>query len=269
MEKHMKQFLTSAIVLSMILLIVSVGNYEQAGAAPIATSTLANPVVKLPPAEPGIPAQTENDPVNMPDLIGRSLDYATSIWDNDETLPQILVEGVSNGPDIVVVRQLPAPGTLIFPSKATIVLTLGKGPVIRPKASPTPLPSPNLLSAAAGTATLLRSPYIQNLTTTSVTIVWTTVENGASEVDYGTSDYSLTASATSTFFTTPAAAPYNQYYVHQADISGLTADTVYQYKIFTNGANLTPSGTTAFRSAKPVTTSSFRFAVMGDSKPVI
>src|SRR6266540_2825625 len=138
----------------------------------------------------------------MPDLIGRSLDYAISIWDNDETLPQIRVEGAANGPNVVIVRQQPAPGTLILPSQATIVFTLGKGPVIRPTPSPTPSPRPSSLAVAAGTATLLRSPYVQNLTTTSVTIVWTTVENGVSEVDYGISNYSLTAPATSTYFTT-------------------------------------------------------------------
>ncbi len=265
----MKKFRTSLLVFPTILLIVTLALPTRGSMAaapqPTVVSPSPTPVDTLPPAEPGIPSVTEDDPVHMPDLIGRSLEYATGIWDNDEPLPKFQVKGVSNGPDIVVVDQQPAPGTLIFPPKATIVLTLGKGPVVRPKASPTPQPSLSALAAPAGTATLLRSPYVQNLTTTSVTIVWTTVENATSEVDYGLNDYSLTASATSTFFTTPAAAPYNQYYVHQATISGLTADTVYQYKIFTNGADLTPSGTTAFRTAKPVTTSSFRFAVLGDT----
>src|SRR5215216_1654903 len=226
----------------------------------------ASPTPAATQSEEGdIPPQTEDEPVHMPDLIGRSLEYATSIWDDDEPLPQFRIERLSNGPDLVVVRQQPAPGTLIHPSETAVVLVLDKGPVVRPKASPTPRPSLSSLSAAVGTATLLRSPYIQNVTPTSVTIVWTTVENGASEVDYGIGNTSLVEAATSTFFTTPAAAPYNQYFVHEATLSGLTADTVYQYKIFTNGADLTPGGLVTFRSGKPVTASSFRFAVIGDS----
>jgi predicted phosphodiesterase len=228
-------------------------------------SASPTPAGALQTEEGDIPSQTEGDPIHMPDLIGRSLDYATSIWDSDEPLPQIRVERLSNGANLVVVRQQPAPGTLIVPSQATIVLTLGQGPVLRPKPSPTPRPLQSSVAAVAGQATLLRAPYVQNVKTTSVTIVWTTVENGASEVDYGISDYSLTTPATSTFFTTPAAAPYNQYYVHEATLSGLTTDTVYQYKIFTNSADLTPGGSVTFRTAKPLTTNSFRFAIFGDS----
>ncbi|HSJ85626.1 MAG TPA: metallophosphoesterase family protein, partial [Anaerolineales bacterium] len=212
-----------------------------------------------------VPSAAEDEPVHMPDLIGQTLEYATSIWDNDEPLPQIRLQGVPDGPNVFIVRQQPAPGTLIHPSEATLVLTLGRGPVARTKASPTPAPSPSLLNTTAGTATLLRPPYIQNLTTTEVTIVWTTVQDGASEVDYGIGNTNLTASATSTFVTTPATAPYNQYFVHQATLSGLTPDTIYQYKIFTNGADLTPGGVVTFRSGKPASSSTFRFAVIGDS----
>ena len=262
----MKRFLTSGFVFPAILLIAALGTYGQAGATAPSSPTSASltPVGTMQPTQGSIPALTEGEqPIHMPDLIGRSLDYATGIWDNNEQLPQIRVERLSNGPNLVVVRQQPAPGTLIVPAQASIVLTLGQGPVVRP--SPTPLPRLNSIAAAPGQATLLRAPYVQNLTTSSVTIVWTSVEDGASEVYYGISDYSLIASATSTFFTTPAAPPYDHYYVHEATLSGLTADTVYQYMIFTNGADLTPGGSATFRTAKPTTTNSFRFAAFGDS----
>ena len=270
MEQHMKRFLTSIFVLPAILLIAAVGSYGQAGttapSGPIATNTSLAPVGTMQPTQDGsISDVTGDGPIHMPDLIGRSLDYATNIWDEDEPLPHIRVEYLSAGPNLIVVRQQPAPGTLIVPGDTTIVFTLGHGPVVRPRPSPTPLPHLNSMAAVQGQATLLRSPYVQNLTTTSVTIVWTTVADGASEVDYGLSDYSLIAPATSTFFTTPAAAPYDQYYVHQAGLSGLTADTVYQYKIFTNSADLTPSGSVTFRTAKLATTNHLRFAVFGDS----
>jgi predicted phosphodiesterase len=212
-----------------------------------------------------VPAQTEGEPIHMPDLVGQSLDYATSIWDEDEPLPQIVVEPLSDGPNLVVVGQTPAAGTWIIPAQTRIVLTLGPGPVTRPSPSPTPEPRFSAAVAVAGQATLLRAPYVQNLKTTAVTIVWTTVEDGPSEVQYGIGDYSLTAPATSTFFTTPAAAPYDQYYVHEATLTGLTPDTAYQYKIFTNSVDLTPGGSVPLRTAKPSTTTPFRFAALGDS----
>ena len=127
------------------------------------------------------------------------------------------------------------------------------------------MPPSGLLAEALGQATLLRSPYIQNLTTSSVTIVWTTAEGGPSEVRYGPGNTNLIVPATSTYFTTPSSAPYDRYYVHQATLTGLAADTVYQYAIFTNGVNLTPGGLATFRSGKPATASTFRFAVFGDS----
>jgi Calcineurin-like phosphoesterase/Purple acid Phosphatase, N-terminal domain len=265
----MKHLRIRLIVFPAILMIAALGMDGHSGIAapriPPPAKIMLTPVGTLPPEAGDIPALTEGQPIHMPDLIGRSLDYATMIWDEDEPLPQFRVERLSNEPNLIVVRQQPAPGTLIIPSQTLIVLTLGKGPVQRPSPTPTPLPPQSALAPAAGQATLLRAPYVQNVTTTAVTIVWTTVENGASEVDYGISGYSLIAPATSTYFTTPASAPYNQYYVHEATLSGLTADTVYQYKIFTNGADLTPGGSVTFRTAKPLTTNSFRFAVFGDS----
>ncbi len=201
----------------------------------------------------------------MPDLLGRSLEYATGIWDNDGPLPEIVVEGASGDPRLVVVRQQPLPGTLIVPEFTQVVLTLGLGPVVQPSPSPTPPPRLSAAIAALGQATLLRAPYVQNLKTTEATLVWTTVGDGASEVQYGIGSYNLIATATSTFFTTPASAPYDQYYVHEATLSGLTPDTLYQYKIFTNGADLTPGGSVTFRSGKPSTTAHFRFAALGDS----
>jgi 3',5'-cyclic AMP phosphodiesterase CpdA len=205
---------------------------------------------------------THEELIEMPILLGRSLEYATSIWDNDEPLPEIVVENMSDDPALMVVEQDPAPGTMIVPEDTRITLKLGYGPVVLPTPQPTPMPSLKSLAAPLGTATLLRGPYVQNLTPTSMVIVWTTVEDGASEVQYGLTDYSLKATATSTYFTTPAAAPYKQYYVHEATLTGLSPDTVYQYKIFTNAAELDSA---AARTAKPTTATSFRFAVFGDS----
>src|SRR5512132_317423 len=143
----MKSIRKLFLALPAILLIVSLSIPQSATAAKlIGPSTTPNAGQ---PPQGDIPPLTEDEPVNMPDLLGQSLDYATMIWDNDETLPTIRVEGAPNGPGMVVIRQSPAPGTLIHPSQATIVLTLGKGPVVHPKAGPTPSPSFTQLNAAA------------------------------------------------------------------------------------------------------------------------
>ena len=121
------------------------------------------------------------------------------------------------------------------------------------------------LLAATTAITLLREPYVQIVKPNSLYIVWTTKESGTSEVHYGIGDYGLTAVATNTYFTTPDKAPYDQYYVHEAFLSGLTPDTLYQYKIFSDGNDLTPAGSITFRSGKPSSVTSFRFAALGDS----
>ncbi|MFL5805315.1 MAG: metallophosphoesterase [Roseiflexaceae bacterium] len=236
-------------------------------AAPASASPDADTVVIQPndgairPPSSSYP-QTRETPIEMPILLGQTLDYATGIWDSDEPLPEIVVENMGDDPRLVVVRQQPAPGTMIVPEHTRIVLTLGYGPVVLPTFAPTPMPSLKVLAAALGVATLLRGPYIQNLKPTSMVIMWTTAEDGASQVQYGVGSYSQTVAATSTFFTTPASAPYDQYYIHEATLTGLSPDTLYQYKIATNGADLDAA---AARTAKAPTAASFRFAVFGDS----
>jgi len=264
----MKRYVIWLIVLVVPILVAGMMQTQTLlGSAPVVprTSVIERDSESIRPTASSSLAVVHEEPIEMPDLLGRSLEFAIGIWDDDEPLPRFVVERRSNAPNLVVVQQQPAPGTLIVPEDTTITLTLDTGPVLRPAPSPTPLPPLNVIALAAGQATLLRAPYVQNVKTTALTIVWTTVEDGASEVHYGASDTSLVEPATSTFVTTPAPAPYNHYYVHEATLSGLTADTAYQYKIFSNGADLTPGGVITTHSAKPPTTTHFRFVTFGDT----
>lgn len=117
----------------------------------------------------------------------------------------------------------------------------------------------------ASSPTLLRKPTIHNVTPTSLVIVWTTEEDGSSEVRYGTGDFSLTAVATTTNLITDASSPYDNYYVHEATLTGLSSNTVYQYKIYTDGVDLTPGGSIDVRSGRAAGDKNFRFATFGDS----
>jgi hypothetical protein len=265
----MKRFTIWTIMLLLPLVFVGtlqthVSNSSTSAAR--ALDTTPSPTSALVQAGDGvIDTASHHELIPMPDLLGSSLQDAIGVWDDDEPLPQFVVQPHPDDPSLVVVAQQPAPDTPIVPEDTTVVLTLGRGPVLRPSPIPTPPPPAQLQAAAFGQATLLRWPYVQNLSTSSLVIVWTTVEDGVSAVQYGLNDYSLTAPATSTYFTTPASAPYNAYYVHEATLSGLTPDTLYQYKIFTNGADLTPGGSISVRSAKPPSATQFRFAAIADS----
>jgi len=251
----MKRLATWSLVLLLTALVIAAS-----GAAAAGPPTPRTPRV----LEQSVPSRTEDEPIHMPDLRGRTLEYATGIWDDDEPLPKFIIERLNSAPDAVVVRQQPAPGVLVIPEDTTVTLTLGKATAAPNSTGPSAPARFAPVKAAAGQATLLRAPYLQNLTASSATIVWTTAEDGASEVDYGVGNYSLTAPATSTPTTTPAPAPYNQYYVHQATLTGLDPALTYQYKIFSNGADLTPGGTATVRAAKP-SGAPFRFVAFGDS----
>jgi hypothetical protein len=252
---NMKRLAIWSLVLLLTALVIATTSAGAAGPPPPKTPRVL---------EQSVSARTEDEPIHMPDLRGRTLEYATDIWDDDEPLPQITVVRLNRDPNAVVVRQQPAPGTLVVPARARITLTLGKATAAPNSNGPSAPARFPRITAAAGQATLLRPPYLQNLTASSATIVWTTAEDGPSEVRYGVSDFALSAPATSSATATPAPAPYNQYYVHEATLTGLGSNTTYQYKIFTNGADLTPGGTGQVRAALPPGLP-FRFVAFGDS----
>src|SRR5215211_7436990 len=117
----MKRFGTWLLLLLLALLVGAVQPRTLAGPAAPTTQPVAGPIR---PAESSSYPDTHEEPIEMPDLRGRSLEYATGIWDDDEPLPQFVVERRSSSPSAVVVQQQPAPGTLIVPEHTRIVLTL-------------------------------------------------------------------------------------------------------------------------------------------------
>src|SRR5213593_409006 len=73
---------------------------------------------------------TEDEPILMPDLLGRTLEYAVGIWDSDEPLPKFVVVRRSSAPDAVIVKQNPPTGKLIVVRETTITLAIDRGPVV-------------------------------------------------------------------------------------------------------------------------------------------
>lgn len=127
-----------------------------------------------------------------------------------------------------------------------------------------PAPGPQLgPDEGQQAATLVRYPYLQQLSTNSAMIVWTTSGSGASEVHYSTDlSYSNVVTASSRSRTTNAPAPYDAYYEHTAVLAGLSAGTTYHYTIYTAE---TPLATDSFRTNPPASACTFNFAVFGDT----
>jgi hypothetical protein len=116
------------------------------------------------------------------------------------------------------------------------------------------------VEAEIRSATLLRWPYLQQVTSTSAHIIWTTDVDGSPSLRYGIGAPSLpAASVTSRSVSTPD----GDYTEHKAVLSGLQPNTGYNYQIFAGSVNLTPAGQRRFQTAP--SEGGFTFAAFGDS----
>ena len=98
-----------------------------------------------------------------------------------------------------------------------------------------------------------RAPYIQNPTRTSVEIAWRTVQEQIGLVRYHTFDGNDTMQVHETYFTRR----------HHLTISGLQADTGYEYKVYSSGHVVVDGG--MFETAPEYSDDSFSFLLLGDS----
>src|ERR1035438_10295703 len=114
------------------------------------------------------------------------------------------------------------------------------------------------------TATLVHSPYLQNLGADHVTIVWSTLENQSASVQYST-DASFSQSVAASV---PLAIPSAQtdmgftFYQYRAVLTGLSPGTAYSYRVIEGGVNVTPESGYRFSTPGPGPVS---FLVLGDS----
>lgn len=113
--------------------------------------------------------------------------------------------------------------------------------------------------AVSPAATLLRAPYVQNVSSHRATIVWVTREPLAATVEYSADgkQWRSVAAATRSFTSRSTAETRHQ---HQAELSGLTPGTVYHYRVLAGSA--VQSDGLRFRTAAP---EPFTFLVLGDS----
>jgi hypothetical protein len=117
----------------------------------------------------------------------------------------------------------------------------------------------------SSSATLVRGPYLQQVTATTAVIVWATAEPGPAEVWFGRPGApKMSLPAQSTPFSAAQTGMAADYYQHVARLSGLTPSTDYQYDILVSGIDLNSVGD-AFRTAPARGTGTVSFVAFGDS----
>ena len=108
-------------------------------------------------------------------------------------------------------------------------------------------------------AELRRSPYLQNVSADSATILWSTSENGRGEVQYSADgDLSRAVTAQVREFLPPVTS--QPVYQYQAELRGLSPSREYLYRVLVDGVILKEG--LRFRTAGP---GPFTFLVFGDS----
>ncbi len=122
-----------------------------------------------------------------------------------------------------------------------------------------------LCAAALSQAqTVVRSPYLQNMRTDRVSILWTMLQSGTGAVQYST-DRSFSRSVTARIreFPPPETGLVFPFYQYQADLTNLSPGAEYSYRVTLNGETLLFGEEFRFRTA--ALGSSFTFLAFGDS----
>lgn len=117
--------------------------------------------------------------------------------------------------------------------------------------------------AGAQTTALVRYPYLQNVRADRATIMWATAENGSGAVQYSTDrSFSGTIMAFPRRFPAAETRMSAEYFQHQADLTGLSPNTNYFYRVLLGERVLTFDDELRFRTEGP---GPFSFLAFGDS----
>ena len=114
-------------------------------------------------------------------------------------------------------------------------------------------------------ATVVRQPYLQQVTSTAATVVWATREAGTAQVRLTLpGGATTTTTAVSTLVPATATGLATDYYQHVARLQSLSPATTYQYDILLNAGDLNP-GIDTIRTAPATGSGSVSFVAFGDS----
>jgi uncharacterized protein (TIGR03437 family) len=115
------------------------------------------------------------------------------------------------------------------------------------------------LPVFAPAATLVRAPYLQNVSSTGATIMWTTRERVTAMVKYSV-DGDMSRAATAQVRESQSKNPGESVFIYRAELQGLSPSRTYFYQIFINDVPVTDA--LRIRTAGP---GPFTFLVFGDS----
>jgi len=131
--------------------------------------------------------------------------------------------------------------------------TATTGPLVPPPPTNTPRPEPSATCGPSRSTTVIRGPYLQWLRPNAITIVWETVDEVDSMVDFGpTAAYGSTATDCDSTSR------------HEVTVTGLNPYTVYHYRVRSGAQVLSDDRT--FKTAAGPGQTSFTFAVLGDTQ---
>jgi len=121
-------------------------------------------------------------------------------------------------------------------------------------------------SGAQGTAvTLVRGPYLQQVGADQAIVVWATRESGAASVEYRLGSGPVAVSRATTTFRPSSSTGITSYYQHEATLTGLNANSSYQYDLRVAGSDPTPGVVDHLRTAPAPGTGTIKFVAFGDS----
>jgi len=158
----------------------------------------------------------------------------------------------------------PAPPTSTLPSTATPPATSTPVPLptsthtSSPTSMPTvaPTPSPTFRPVPSPDVAIVRGPYLQSVTTSTIIVVWETDLPGHGAVAYGETEEYGASVADATEGTR-----------HAVTLTGLAPYTTYHYRVESSGVPLSEDGyKTTFHTAAGPDQDSFTFAVFGDTR---
>jgi hypothetical protein len=110
--------------------------------------------------------------------------------------------------------------------------------------------------------TVVRRPYLQQMSANRVVVVWATRESGTPTVRISSGSSSRTVTGTSRRVATAQTGLGFDYYHHEVAVGSLAASTIYDYDAALTNA---PVASASFRTAPDTGTGDFSFVAIGDS----
>jgi hypothetical protein len=124
---------------------------------------------------------------------------------------------------------------------------------------------PKSSGGGGSTITLVRGPYLQQVGASQAIVVWATREPGSASVQYRSGTAPLSIAQATTTFRAASATGIPDYYQHEATLTGLTANTSYEYDLRVAGADPTPGVVDHVRTAPVPGTGTIHLVAFGDS----